>query len=149
MATTKPRSRRPGWAGRRAWVLLAAAASVLHGGCGSENKPIGEPHHVGGKVNTADLSKNPAAYRGKALTLKLQVAEPLDAAKGETLQSCVGKVAKFTCDGTGGVRFEILIRLPDGLKVPAVGLGSDVFVNFVCTRGRLREGNDARAVDLP
>jgi hypothetical protein len=108
-----------------------------------------EPHHVGAKVNLADFAHNPAAYRGKALMLPLRVDEPIARDRGQSLRDCVGRDVKFTTPGGRGERLELVIRLPEGLSVPEAGKGDEVFVTLVCTRGSLRQGNEARAVETP
>jgi hypothetical protein len=108
-----------------------------------------EPHHVGAKVNIADFINNTAAYKGKALMLPLRIDEPIEPARGQSLRDYVGRDVRFTTLGSRGERLDVAIRIPEGLTVPEVGNADEVFVTFVCTRGSLRQGNEARAVELP
>jgi hypothetical protein len=133
---------------RRAVPALLVVSLLLAGGCGPHAQPE-EPHHVGAKVNLADFARNPTAYRGKALMLPLRVDEPIDRARGQSLRDYVGRDVKFTTAGARGERLDLVIRLPEGLAVPEVGKGDEVFVTFACVRGSLRQGNEARTVETP
>ena len=129
--------------------MVFTASIAFLSGCEPKKKMEPEPHHVGGKVNTSDFLRNPSLYRSKSITLSLYVEEKIDKSRSETLQNFVGRDVKFVALTPKGERLEILIRLPEGLKVPAVGNGDLVYLTFVCHRGRLREGNEARKIDTP
>jgi hypothetical protein len=122
------------------FLLLAAL-----GGC--SQPPAGETErHRGAKINIADFIRNPAAYRGKAITLDLKVDEAI--ANGQTLRDYLGRAVKFRTSGPKGERLDLVITLPRDSEVPEVGHGDVVTVTFVCTRGSLREGNEARFIDV-
>lgn len=128
-------------------ALLLLSLAVL-GGCRSRAGQE-EPHHVGAKINIADFIRNTAAYKGKALMLPLRVDEPIAPGPGQSLRSYAGRDVKFTTVGPKGERLDLVIRIPEGLPVPEVGTSAEVFVTFVCTRGSLRQGNEARAIEIP
>jgi hypothetical protein len=120
--------------------LLLAALS----GCSSP--PAGEEErHRGAKINIADFIRNPVPYKGKAITLDLKVDEAI--AKDQTLRDYVGRDVKFMTLGPKGERLDLVITLPKALTVPEVGRGDMVMITFLCTRGSLREGNEARFID--
>jgi hypothetical protein len=115
------------------------------GGCRSRVEQE-EPHHVGAKINIADFIKNTTAYKGKAIMLPLMVDEPMVPGQGQSLRNYLGRDVKFTTRGPKGERLDLFIKIPEGLSVPEVGNSGEVFVTFVCTRGMLRQGNEARAI---
>jgi hypothetical protein len=133
---------------RRAVPALLLLGFLLLDGC-RPRASQDEPHHVGAKINIADFISNTAAYRGKPLMLPLRVDEPIAADRGQSLRDYVGRDVRFTTRGPRGERLDLAIRIPEGLSVPEAGNGDEVFVTFVCTRGSLREGNEARTVQLP
>jgi hypothetical protein len=117
-------------------------------GCSSHSGPGGtRHHHRGPKVNLADLLHNPAAYKGKSIMLVLQVDEDIDRGQGQSLRDYVGRDVKFTTVAAGGERLDLVITIPQGLSVPDVGRSEEVSVTFVCTRGDLRQGNEARLIE--
>lgn len=81
--------------------------------------------------------------------LPLRVDEPIARAQGQSLRSCVGREVRFAAVGPDGERLNLAIRIPDGLPVPEVGNSDVVLVTFVCTRGSLQQGNEARAIQNP
>jgi hypothetical protein len=133
---------------RRIVPALLVVCLAFPGGCRPRANPE-EPHHLGAKINIADFIKKPAAYKGKAITLPLRVDEAIAPARGQSLRDYKGRDAKFTTRAPTGERLILVVRIPEGLSVPEVGEGDEVFVTFVCTRGSLRQGNDARAIQLP
>jgi hypothetical protein len=132
---------------RRVFPALLLLGLPVLGGCGPRVTPP-DPHHVGAKVNLANFIKNPAAYKGKAIMLPLRVDEPIVPARGQSLRDYVGRDARFTTRGPRGERLDVAIHIPEGLPVPEAGNAAEVFVTFVCTRGSLRQGNEARAIQL-
>jgi len=108
-----------------------------------------EPHHVGAKVNIPDFIRNTATYRGKAIMLPLRVDEPIIRGQDHSLKNYAGRDVRFTTVGPNGERLGLSIRIPEGLQVPEVGNSDEVWVTFVCTRGSLQEGNEARAIQTP
>jgi hypothetical protein len=133
---------------RRVVPALLLLSLPLLGGCRPRVAPE-EPHHVGAKINIADFMNNTAGYKGKAIMLPLRVDEPIVQDRGQSLRDYMGRDVQFTTRGPRGERLEIAIRIPEGLPVPEVGNSDEVFVTFVCTRGSLRQGNEARAIQLP
>jgi hypothetical protein len=133
---------------RRIVLALLLCGLSLASGC-RPGAPLGEPHHVGAKINIPDFLNNTIAYKGKAVMLSLRVDEPIVPAQGQSLRDYAGREAKFTTRGPRGERLDLSVRIPQGLSVPEVGNGDEVFVTFVCTRGSLRQGNEARAIQLP
>ena len=133
---------------RHALPALLLLGLPLLGGC---RPPVSteEPHHVGAKIDIANFINNSAAYRGKAIILRLQVDEPKARDRGQSLRDYVGRDAHFTTRGPHGEHLDIVVRLPAGLEVPEAGNGDEVFVTFVCTRGSLSQGNEARTIQLP
>jgi hypothetical protein len=128
-------------------ALLVLCLPFL-GGCRPPAEQ-GERHHVGAKINLADFMKNTAAYKGKTIMLPLRVDEAIATAQGQSLRDYVGRDVKFTALTPQGQRLELTVRIPEGLSVPAVGKSDEVLVTFVCTRGSLRQGNEARAIEVP
>jgi hypothetical protein len=43
----------------------------------------------------------------------------------------------------------LCLAIPKSLEVPEVGNGDEVFVQFACSRGDLRQGNEAKSIELP
>jgi hypothetical protein len=125
---------------------LLVVGFLLLGGCRSRVEQ-GEPHHVGAKINIPDFMQNTAVYRGKAMMLPVKVGEPI--AQGQSLRDYLGRDVRFNIHGPKGERLDLVIKIPEGLSVPEVGTGDEVFVTFVCTRGNLREGNEARTIQTP
>jgi hypothetical protein len=126
-------------------VFLAGWFLVL-GGCKSKVEQ-NEPHHVGSKINIHDFIQNTGAYRGKAIMLPLKIEEPIS--QGQSLRNYLGRDVRFTTRGPKGERLDLVIKIPEGLAVPEAGTADEVFVTFVCTRGSLREGNEARTIQTP
>jgi hypothetical protein len=117
---------------------------LLIGGCSST--PAGEdPHHRGPKINLSHFVKNTATYKGKAITLDVVIDEAIP--QGQSLQNYVGRDVKVAALGPKGEREPFVITIPQGLAVPDVGHADEVSVTFVCTRGSLRQGNEARLVE--
>ena len=46
-------------------------------------------------------------------------------------------------------QLRLVITIPEGLAVPEVGYLDDVWVTFVCTRGNLQQGNEAKSIEIP
>jgi hypothetical protein len=126
-------------------VLLSLACS----GCTAPTNEE-EVHHVGPRVNLGHFITNTATYKGKAITLRLHVADPvLIRGPGPSLRDQVGRDVPFSATAPSGKTLNLLIALPESLAAPEVGKGDEVYVTFVCTRGDLRQGNVARAIELP
>jgi hypothetical protein len=120
--------------------LLAA------GGCSS--RPAagnGERRHPGPKISIPDFIERTAAYKGKTIYLTLTVDEG-DRAR-RSLREYAGRDVAFTTQGPHGERLDLVITLPGDLALPDVPPSEEVSVKFVCTRGSLRAGNEAKAVE--
>jgi hypothetical protein len=106
-----------------------------------------EPRHYGPKVNVRHFLQSTAAYKGRIITLALKVDEVIDQAQGKSVRDYAGRDVKFTSTGPGGERLNIVIKIPEGVSLPEMGQSEEVSITFVCTRGMLREGNEARIVE--
>jgi hypothetical protein len=104
---------------------------------------------MGAKTNVGDFGRRPSAYRGKSITLDLRVDEAIDRDRGQSLRDYAGRDAKFTAAGPKGERLKLVVTIPPGFDVPEVGHGDEVVVTFVCARGSLRQGNEAKAIRVP
>jgi len=123
---------------RVAFVLF-----VFIGGCTSSRPEV--PPHYGPRANVADFVKNTAKYKGKAITLDVRIDERM--ANGQTLRDYAGRDVKVAAKGPKGENLSFVTTIPPDLSVPAVGYGDEVRVALVCTRGSLREGNEARLIE--
>jgi hypothetical protein len=121
---------------------------LLLAGCTS-NPEHDERRHVGAKVNLSNFLKNTSEYKGRLVSLELQVDEEIDKNRGRTLKDFVGKNVKFTTVTKDGQSLNIAISIPADLEVPEAGKSERVFVTFVCTQGNLKQGNQAKVIDFP
>jgi len=135
--------------GSRRMVLVLFVPFLLFPVSCSSPLSLERERRRGAKVNLADFINNTTAYKGKAIMLDLKVDEPIVPSQGKSLQDYIGRDVKFTAVGPKGERLNLVITIPAGLAVPAVGQSDEVSVTFVCTRGNLRQGNEARAVESP
>jgi hypothetical protein len=126
-------------------VVIALCLACL-AGCPSRPSHD-EPRHYGPKVNVRHFMQNTAAYKGRIITLALKVDEVIDRGQGKSLRDYVGRDVKFTTTGAGGERLNIVIKIPEGVSIPEVGQSEELSITFLCTRGMLREGNEARIVE--
>jgi hypothetical protein len=134
----------------RRWVVsgFAAVCFLFLPGC-SRQPSRDEPRHYGPKINLRDLLLNTANYKGRILTLALEVSEAIDRGQGKSLRDYVGQDVHFTTTGPHGERISLVIKIPPGVSVPEVGPTEQVSVTFLCTRGNLREGNEAKIIEKP
>jgi hypothetical protein len=118
--------------------------------CGCSSRPDWETerHRHGAKVNILDFVTNTGAYRGKSITLELKVDEEGFRSQGRSLRGYVGKAVRFAILGLKGEQQKVVISIPAGVTIPE-DASEEVFVTFVCTRGSLWEGNQARIVEKP
>jgi hypothetical protein len=129
----------------RAVLVFFVPCLLLAGGCSS--RPAGETEHRhGAKVNVLDFMKN--TYRGKSITLDLKVNEHSFRSRGRPLRDCVGKDVEFTTLGPKGEQLKFVITIPQGVSIPD-DTSDEAFVTFVCSRGDLRRGNQARIIEKP
>jgi hypothetical protein len=132
-----------GW--RRRIALYLVLCLLPGGGC-SSSAVSGKPVRKGPKVNVSHFFLNPAAYKGKTITLPLTIDEAIDRNRGQSLAQYANRYVKFAATGSGGARFFLVIRLPEGITIPEAVQGDEVEVTFVCSRGDLRQGNEATAL---
>ena len=133
--------------GRRRMIYLNLVLCLgLLGGCSSP--PVsGKPIRRGAKVNLSHLRQHPEAYRGNALTLTLTVAERIDRSQGQSLRQFINRYVTFTANGAEGEHLLLVIRIPENISVPEAAQGDAVVVTFVCSRGHLRQGNEATSIE--
>jgi hypothetical protein len=120
---------------------------ILVWGCTSTT-PAKKAHHHGAKINISDFMNHTAAYKGKTITLILKIDESSTAGKASQPEKGTREV-KFTTVGPKGEHLNLVIGVPEEVSVPEVGPSDDVVVTFVCTQGSLRQGNHAKAVQIP
>jgi hypothetical protein len=93
--------------------------------------------------------QNTANYKGRTLTLALEVNEAIDQGQGKSLRDYAGQDVKFTTTGPQGERINLVIKIPQGVSVPEVGQKEQVSITFICSHGNLREGNEAKIIEKP
>jgi hypothetical protein len=120
---------------------------LLSSGCSAPGST--NPAHKGAKVNLAHFFQQPAAYRGKTLTLQLKVDDAIERNRGQSLQQYTNRYVRFLADGPKGERFHLVIRIPEDIPVPDAAMGDTVVVTFLCSRGNLQQGNEAKAIEKP
>jgi len=125
------------------WCRVAFVLLVFTGGCTSSKPEV--PRHYGPRVSVSDFVKNTAKYKGKAITLDVRIDERIS--NGQSLRDYVGRDVKVAAKGPKGGNLSFVITIPPDLSVPEAGYGDDVRVALVCTRGSLREGNEARSIE--
>jgi hypothetical protein len=130
----------------RPMALTVPLVLFAVGGCSSPAQSE-RPHRQGPKVNVRDFVTNTAAYKRKVIGLYLMVDEKIEKAHGETLKDFVGKDAKFKLADPKLGNVFITIAIPNNLSVPEVARSEEVKVTFVCTNGKLQNGNMARAIE--
>jgi hypothetical protein len=127
-----------------AWGLLSAE------GCSRHATEHETERHVGPKVNVPDFMAHASNYKGKTITLVLRIDEPIDRSSGQSLRTIAGRDVRFsTKGGLKGTPTELTIHVADVPNLPEVGRGDEVRVTFLCSRGNLREGNEAKMIELP
>ena len=125
------------------WCRVAFVLLVFTGGCTSSKPEV--PRHYGPRVSVSDFVKHTAKYKGKAITLDVRIDERIS--NGQSLRDYVGRDVKVAAKGPKGENISFVITIPPDLSVPEAGYGDEVRVALVCTRGRLREGNEARLIE--
>ena len=134
----------PALAPRRALLLFCFFSFF---GCSSSSVREHE-RRQGAKINIPHFITHTANYKGKAISLELNVDGPIDLSKGQSLCDYVGRDAKFTTFGPKGERLNLVITIPAGLAVPQVGNSDDVRVWLFCKRGELKQGNEAKSIEI-
>ena len=121
---------------------------LLMAGCSAHVPP--ETHrHQGAKINLADFATNTIAYKGKTITLVLKVDDSDATRNGQSKGSFAGRDVRFTAAGPNGQQLKIIITVPPGLMVPDAETSNEWRVTFTCTRGSLRQGNEAKEFAKP
>jgi hypothetical protein len=131
---------------RRTVSVCVALCALLVGGCSRSASNIKTERHEGPKVNLTDFFHNTTAYKGKTVTLTLMVDEAPAPNSSPNLKEFVGRYVKFRASGPKGEKLNLVIKIPQTLTVPDVGIAEEVRVTFVCEQGDLRQGNVARSV---
>jgi hypothetical protein len=133
--------------GRRlVFCLSLVLCLLLKGGC-SPPVVTQKPRRHGAKVNLSHLFQQPAAYKGKTITLTLTIDEGSDRTEGPSLRLSTNRNVKFTARGPRGEHLGLVIWVPENVSIPEVARGDEVIVTFTCSRGDLREGNEARSIE--
>jgi len=135
----------------RAVLVLLVPCLLLVGGCSSRPAGETERHRHGAKVNVLDFMKNTSTYKGKSITLELKVNEHNEhsfRSQGRSLRDYVGKDLEFTTLGPKVEQLKLVITIPQGVSI-SDDTSDEVFVTFLCTRGDLRRGNQARIIEKP
>jgi hypothetical protein len=127
-------------------IFLSFLPCLLLGSGCSSSAVSGKPVRKGPKVNVSHFFQHPAAYKGKTITLPLLIAEAIDRSRGQSLHQYANRYVQFAAHGSGGERFSLVIRLPENIALPEAARGDEVEVTFVCSRGDLRQGNEATAL---
>ena len=130
---------------RTALAILLSALVIS--GCSSSTTGASHSRRHGPKVNVLNFSTNPAAYKGKSITLALKVDEAFN--PSQSLRDCAGREVQFTASAPRGQQIKLAIAVPPGLSMPEAGQGDEVFVTFVCKLGELHKGNEATLIELP
>ena len=129
---------------RQRRVLFIFLCCLPFLGCMSSTTTTKKVHHHGAKINTADFIKHSMAYKGKTITLILR----MDPASAKTPASGQrGRDLTFTKADADNL--SIVITMPEEISIPQVGPSDDLMVTFVCGQGSLRQGNIAKAVQIP
>jgi hypothetical protein len=131
---------------RRLVSLVLVLCLYLIAGCPSS--PVTQkPHRQGPKVNLSHLLEQPAAYKGRTMSLTLTIDEGIDRSQGQSLRQLTNRDVKFTARGPKGERLVLVIRIPETISIPEAASGDEVVVTFLCSRGELSEGNEAKAIE--
>ncbi|HZU38761.1 MAG TPA: hypothetical protein VFA18_22730 [Gemmataceae bacterium] len=131
----------------RPLLVIGVLVCVVAVGC-SHSKPNAALRRLGTKINIANFIHHPEGYKGKIITLRLHVDDPVIGA-GRTLREHVGHDVRFTTTGPKGEQLRLVITIPQDLAVPEVGNGGEAVVTFVCGEGSLQHGNRAKAILSP
>jgi hypothetical protein len=132
----------------RLLILSLGLGLLLGGGCSSSSKSS-KPARRGAKVNLAHFFLRPASYQGKMLTLFLKADDAIDGNQGQSLRQYANRYVRFLADGPKGERFHLVIRIPEDIPLPDGAKGDTVIVTFLCSRGNLQQGNEAKAIEKP
>jgi hypothetical protein len=142
------REDRPVGSRRCICLIVVAGFLILSAGCSSSAEPE-ERRHIGPKVSVSHFLKNTTKYKGRLISLVLDVDEDIQKSRGQSLRDYLGKNVKFTTQAPSGERVNLVVSIPADLPLPDVGRSDTVFVTMLCTRGNLRGGNEAKLIDFP
>jgi hypothetical protein len=106
-----------------------------------------KPLRQGPKVNLSHFLQQTGAYKGKTITLTLTIDMGIDRSKGQSLRQHTNRDVKFTASDPKGARGNLVIRIPETISIPEAASGDEVVVTFACSRGELRQGNEAKAIE--
>src|SRR5262249_22499232 len=123
--------------------LIFIPCSLIASGCSPSARSRETHHHEGPKVNISHFIANTAAYKGKTITLALNIDEAGAGGTADSPRGSAGREVKFSIPEAKAHPAQIVITIPAGLSVPDVRSGDEVRVTFLCTHGSLREGNEA------
>ena len=131
-------------------ISLSLVLSLFVLGCSAGSRSGGddeEDYHPGPKINIPDFAKNTVAYKGKTIALLLRVDEVVAQDQGQRLRALVGRDVQFRTADPKGLLLNLVITIPKDLPVPDVQASAEVSVRFVCARGNLRQGNEAKSIE--
>jgi hypothetical protein len=117
---------------------------LLGAGC-SKPGNVEVPHHRGPKINIPHFIKSTSAYKGKTITLDVVIDEPIPPSK--LLRDYRGRDVRVSATGPKGEKLILVIRIPKEIAIPVVGRADEVSVTFVCTQGKLSQGNEATLIE--
>jgi hypothetical protein len=126
------------------WYRVAIVLFFIAGGCTPSPKHD-VPRHYGPRVSVSDFVKNTAKYKGKAITVDVRIDERMP--NGQSLRDYAGRDVRVAAKGPKGEQLSFILTIPPGLAVPDAVYSEDVRVALVCTRGSLREGNEAKLIE--
>jgi hypothetical protein len=130
-------------------ALSLGLVLYLHLIAGCTPSPIShKPHRQGPKVNLSHFLQHTGTYKGKTITLTLTIDEKIDRSQGQSLRQHTNRDVNFTARDPRGERFLVVIRIPETISIPEAASGDEVDVTFTCTRGDLRQGNEAKTIEM-
>jgi hypothetical protein len=129
-----------GLGGSIAGLVLVAAMFLQLGGDTKSTKSL------------RDFGDNTSSYKGKTLTFKLtHDGQSLD----RWMEKGVMQTDLLTPFRAAGFikgnyfHYDLHMMIPDGMKVPPIHSGDDVYVTFECTQGDLHDGNIVKKIARP
>jgi hypothetical protein len=128
---------------------FAAICFLCVAGCTSRPSHHEEPRHYGPKINIEDFMRNTANYKGRIITLAVKVDTANDRGQRNSLRDYIGQDVAFVSTGPQGGRLRVVIRIPEGISLPEIESSQEVSITFICTRGMLKQGNEAKIVEKP
>src|SRR5205807_6809771 len=95
--------------------VILVVCLLFGGACSSSPTGPAKPRRKGPKVNIPHFIKDTAAYKGKTITLGLQIDEASMKSQGQSLADFTGKDVKFTAIAPNGQHLNLVITIPEGL----------------------------------